>query len=145
MKSPTLIIILLSVTFTSIVSTIFGFAGQTIIGTFWGWFWVSWLVQFLGSIAYNSFLMQRDAIQLAEAEASALAQLAKISVKISCAYCQQSNTAAIQLNQRNYFKCEGCNQVNGISMQFMATAVTEPINSVKLPIENEPAAEIKIV
>jgi hypothetical protein len=27
----------------------------------------------------------------------------------------------------------------------MAIAVTEPINSVKLPIENEPAAEIKIV
>lgn len=137
MNKLNLIILAASVSLTSLVSTLFGFAGRTIIGTFWGWFWVSLLVQFIGFVAYNSYLIQRDNLALQQAEVEALEQFSKFSVKLSCAYCQQPAIIPIQLNQRNTFKCEGCNQVNGVSMQFMATTLTTPINSVKIPIAND--------
>lgn len=133
-----------SIALTSLVSTLFGFAGSTIIGTFWGWFWVSLLFQFIGFVAYNSFLIQRDDIAMQRAEIETLDKISKFTIKLNCAYCQQLSVTPIQLNQRNTFKCESCNQVNGISMQFMATTLTTPIESVKIPIENESAVEFKI-
>lgn len=135
---------LISITITCAISSLFGLAGRTIIGTFWGWFWISLLVQFLGFVAYNSYLLQRDEYVLQTAQNEALEQLSKFTIKIACAYCQQSNITPIQLNQRNTFKCEGCNQVNGVSIQFMATTLTTPIESVKLPIADQPLTEFKI-
>jgi hypothetical protein len=144
MLKQTSIIIGISLGLTALFSALFGFAGSAIIGTFWGWFWVTMLLQIIGFITVNSFLLQRDSIQLQQAEAEALEQLSKFTIKVSCAYCQQSNTTPVQLNQRNTFKCESCNQVNGISMQFMATTLTSPIESVKIPIENSGTIEFKV-
>lgn len=144
MGKQAFIIIGISLGLTVLFSTLFGFAGSAIIGTFWGWFWVAMLVQIIGFVAINSYLLQRDNIQLQQAEVEALEQLSKFTIKVSCAYCQQYNTTPVQLNQRNTFKCESCNQVNGISMQFMATTLTSPIESVKIPIENSGTVEFKI-
>jgi hypothetical protein len=144
MNKTSFIVLLVSLTLTSLVSTLFGFAGQTIIGTFWGWFWISLLVQFIGFVAYNSYLIQKDDIAMQKAEVETLEQLAKFSVQLSCSYCNQSNVTPIQLNKRNTFKCESCNQVNGVSMQFMATSITTPIQSVKLPLSGEDSVEIKM-
>ena len=102
------------------------------------------VIQIIGFLSINSYLLQRDSIQLQQAEVEALEQLSKFTIKVSCAYCQQPNTTPIQLNQRNTFKCESCNQVNGISMQFMATTLTSPIESVKIPIENSGSIEFKV-
>lgn len=134
----------LSITITGIVSALFGFAGRTIIGTFWGWFCISMLVQILGFVAYNSYLIQRDDIAMQKAETEALEYLSKFTVKMACAYCQQGSIVPIQLNQRNTFKCDSCNQVNGVSMQFMATTLTTPIESVKFPVVEQQAVEFKI-
>ena len=144
MNKTSFIVLLVSLTLTSLVSTLFGFAGQTIIGTFWGWFWISLLVQFIGFVAYNSYLIQKDDIAMQRAEVETLEQLAKFSVQLSCSYCNQPNVTPIQLNKRNTFKCESCNQVNGVSMQFMATSLTTPIQSVKLPLSGEDSVEIKM-
>jgi hypothetical protein len=144
MNKFTLTVLGISIGITCLVSTLFGFAGSTIIGTFWGWFWISLLVQFLAFVAVNSFLIQRDNELAQQAETEALNALSKFTVKLTCAYCQQVNIAPIQLNQRNTFKCESCNQVNGISMQFMATTLTSPIESVKIPVENSGTVEFKI-
>lgn len=144
MNKTSFIVLLVSLTLTSLVSTLFGFAGQTIIGTFWGWFWISLLVQFIGFVAYNSYLIQKDDIAMQRAEVETLEQLAKFSVQLSCSYCNQSNVTPIQLNKRNTFKCESCNQVNGVSMQFMATSLTTPIQSVKLPLSGEDSVEVKM-
>lgn len=144
MNKLTFIVLISSIALTSLVSTLFGFAGRTIIGTFWGWFCISMLLQFLLFVAYNSYLIQRDDVALQKAEIETLEQLSKFTVKLSCAYCQQPSVTPIQLNQRNTFKCESCNQVNGVSMQFMATTLTTPIQSVKIPVQDQPAAEFKI-
>lgn len=128
-----------SLLITSLISVLFGFAGASIIGTFWSWFCISFLVQFIGFILYNSFLIQKDSIALQEAEVEALKQISKISIKVNCAYCQMPNVTPVQLDRKNTFKCEGCNQVNGVAMQFMATTITTPLQSIKRPLqENEP-------
>lgn len=137
-------VILLSITITSGLSTLFGFAGSTIIGPFWSWFWISLLIQFLGFIVYNSFLIQRDNIALQEAEVEAMKQIAKISIKIGCAYCQRINITPIQLNKKNTFKCESCNQVNGISMNFIATTITTPLETVKIPTGDTEHFDFKV-
>jgi hypothetical protein len=127
-------VLIYSILLTCLISVLFGFAGSTIIGTFWSWFCISLLVLFVGFISYNSFLIQRDNIALQDAEVQALKEISKISIKVGCAYCQLANVTPIQLNRKNTFKCEGCNQVNGVTMQFMATAVTTPLETIKMPV-----------
>jgi hypothetical protein len=144
MNKTILLVIGISVGLTCLISTLFGFAGSAIIGTFWGWFWVTFLIQFVGFIVFNSYLIQRDSLSQQQIEVEALDKLSKFTIKLTCAYCQQYNTTPIQLNQKNTFKCESCNQVNGISMQFMATTLTSPIESVKIPIENSGSIEFKV-
>jgi hypothetical protein len=144
MNKTIALVIGISVGLTCLISTLFGFAGSSIIGTFWGWFWVTFLIQFVGFVVFNSYLIQRDSLQQQQVELEALDKLTKFTIKLTCAYCQQYNTTPIQLNQKNTFKCESCNQVNGVSMQFMATTLTSPIESVKIPIENSGSIEFKV-
>ena len=101
-----------SVALSCLISTLFGLAGQTIVGTFWGWFWISLLILFIGFAIVNSFLIQRDSVAIQRAELETLDKLSKFTIKLSCAYCQQPSILPIQLNQRNTFKCESCNQVH---------------------------------
>jgi len=144
MKKPEILILSVSVGLTLVFSTLFGLAGSAIIGTFWGWFWITILVLLVGFAVVNSYLLRKDA-QIYEAiQLEALKEISKITVRLTCAYCQQFNDTQITVNQRNTFKCESCNQVNGISMQFMATTLTSPIESVKMPIENSGTVEFKV-
>lgn len=138
-------VLLLSIGSSSLLSTLFGFAGSSIIGTFWGWFWLSLLIQFLAFAMFNSYLLKKDETVLQQNELELLDKLSKFTIKLTCAYCQQTNSLPVQLNKRNTFKCESCNQVNGVSMQFMATTITTPIESVKLPVENSNSVEMKVV
>lgn len=143
MKSP-IIIALISIAITLTISALFGFAGSSIIGTFWGWFSISLLILVIGFAAYNSFLIQKDNLAIQQAEIEALEQFSKFSIKMSCAYCNQPNITPIQLNQRNTFKCGSCNQVNGVSMQFIATTLTTPIESISIPVNQNESIEFKV-
>lgn len=134
----------ISIAVTLIFSTLFGFAGSSILGTFWGWFWITLLTQVIGFAIVNSHIGKKEERANQFAELKALEELSKFTIKLSCAYCEQINGVPIVLNQRNTFKCESCNQVNGVSMQFMATTLTTPIDSVTIPVENSQSVEFKI-
>jgi hypothetical protein len=144
MKRFELIVIGASIGVTFLLSTIFGFAGSSIYGKFWGWFWISFLAQLIIFLVWNSFLIQKDYANQQKAEIDAMEQYSKFTVKLNCAYCQSPNNVPIQLNQKNTFRCDSCNQGNGVFMQFMATTMTTPIESVKLPISDSENAEIKV-
>lgn len=144
MKRIELLILALSVTITAGVSTIFGFAGSSIIGAFWGWFWVSFLLQVLVFVGYNTFMINKNQAVAQQQEIDLLDKLAKFSVRLSCAYCQQQNTTPIQLNQKNTFKCESCNQTNSVVMQFSAATLTTPIESVKMPLVGGEPVEFRV-
>jgi len=140
-----LILIGASLSITVILSTLFGFAGSSIYGKFWGWFWITFLFQFVGFIAWNSFLIQKEEAFQQKAAIDTLDKFSKFAVRLNCAYCKQPNNVPIQLNQKNSFKCESCNQTNGVYMQFAATTLTTPIESVKIPLpDSESFAEIKV-
>jgi hypothetical protein len=138
-------VILLSISLSCVLSALFGFAGSSIVGTFWAWFWIAMLSLFVLFALGNSFLLKRDELEVQQNEIEMLEKISKFTIKLACAYCQQANTLPIQLNQRNTFKCESCNQVNGVSMQFMATTLTTPVQSVKLPVDESNSVEIKVV
>lgn len=144
MKRPELTVLGISLILTSAISTLLGFAGSAIIGTFWAWFWIGCLVQLLVFVGINSFLIQKDNAFQQQNTLLELEALAKFAVNLSCGYCQQNNVVPIQLNQRNTFKCESCNQTNSVSMQFTAIPVTTPIESVKIPVENSNSIEFKV-
>ena len=134
----------ISLGITVTLSALVGFAGASIFGSFWGWFSLAFLFLVVAFAIVNSFLIQRDIATQQRAEVDALAQLSKFSIKLNCAYCQQPSVTPIQLNQKNTFKCEACNQVNGVSMQFMATTLTTPLESVDIPVKDSPLAEFRV-
>lgn len=140
---PEYIVLLISLALTSLVSIVFGFTGSTIIGNFWGWFFISFLLQIIIFVLWNSYVLGKQSLAEQQLEVQALENFAKFTVNLDCAYCQQKNLVPIQLNQKNTFKCESCNQVNGVYMQFMATTITTPLESVSLPVNDE-KIEIKL-
>lgn len=144
MKKIELTIATISIGLTFLFAALFGFAGSAIIGTFWGWFWITTLILVIGFAVANSYFIRKDSQIRDVVEVEALKQLSKFSIKLECAYCQQANITQLLINQRNTFKCDGCNQVNGVSMQFMATALTSPVESVKIPLENTESVEFKV-
>lgn len=127
-KSTEFIIASASVIVTIIVSAIFGFTGSTIIGTFWSWFWISLLTQVIGFFVVNSFLLQKKIENERILEIQEMKEISKFSINLNCAYCKQANITPIILNKKNTFKCDACNQVNGVFMQFTATTLTTPID-----------------
>lgn len=127
-KSTEFIIASASILVTIIVSTIFGFTGSTLIGTFWSWFWISLLTQVIGFFVVNSFLLQKKIENERILEIQEMKEISKFSINLNCAYCKQANITPIILNKKNTFKCVACNQVNGVFMQFTATTLTTPID-----------------
>lgn len=144
MKKFELLILGLSLAATIVVASLFGFIGPMIVGTFWGWFWVTLLLQVVCFVAFNSYLIQRDNVASELAQIQAFETFSKFTIQLSCAYCQRQNVVPIQLNQRNTFKCESCNQANGVTMQFSATTLTTPVESVKIPIEGRDSVEFRV-
>lgn len=144
MKKIEFLIVGISLAITSIISALFGFAGTTLIGTFWGWFWISFLVQVLLFVAVNSFLLQKQSTTLRMTELEELELLSKFTITLSCGYCKQNNLVPIQLNQRNTFKCESCNQTNSVTMQFAAVPLTTPLESVQIPTQTAGSIEFKV-
>lgn len=144
MKKFELLILGVSLVATLLVSSLFGLVGPFIIGTFFGWFWVAFLLQIICFVAYNSFLIQKDGAALELAQIQAFETFSKFTIQLTCAYCRQPNIVPIQLNQRNTFKCESCNQANAVTMQFSATALTTPVESVKIPLEGSDSIEFKV-
>ena len=122
-----LLIASISVCITIVVSSICGALGPFIAGTFWSWFALSFLFQLICFYVANSFLVQRERVSEELIQLQALDKLANFMVPLSCAYCKQPNNVLIQLNQKNTFKCESCNQTNGVFMQFSSTTLTTPI------------------
>lgn len=132
-----LVILAVSFIVTSLFSCLCAVCGTMIMGTFWGWFWLAFLVQLVGFIAWNSYLLQKERAIQFNMELQELETMSKFLVRLSCAYCNQKHDVPIRLNAKNTFKCESCAQVNGVHMQFSATQVTTPIESVKIPLPGE--------
>lgn len=144
-KSILLKVLGISLSITVGFSILIGLAGSTIIGSFWSWFFLSLLGLIVLFAITNSYFLQKDSIIVQEIENEALEKISKITIRLNCAYCNQPNTFPVQLSQKNSFVCESCNQTNGVSINFMATTLTTPIESLSFTnIEKQNSNSIEI-
>jgi hypothetical protein len=127
---PETLVLLISIGFTALVSILIGTAGYMIAGKFWGFFIISFCVQFIIFAIINTFLLRKDAIESVAIVNEQLDKLSKFTVRLTCSYCSQNNVVLIVLNQENRYKCDSCNQVNGIKMQFFSTQITTPLTKI---------------
>lgn len=137
LNKPEILVIGISLLFSSLVSSVFGLAGWLILGKFWGFFLISLVLQFVIFAIVNTFLRRKDLIETTKLINEQLEATSKHLINLTCAYCQITNTIPIVLNEENRFKCESCKQVNGIKMQFFATQITTPLKKVMIPVGDE--------
>jgi hypothetical protein len=127
---PETLVLLISLGFTTLVSVLVGTGGYLITNKFWGFFVIAFCIQFIIFAIINTFLLRKDAIESVALINEQMDKLAKFTVRLTCSYCSQSNVVPIILNQENRFKCDSCNQVNGVKMQFFSTQITTPLTKV---------------
>lgn len=143
LKTPAFVIVILSLGFTALVSSVVGIGGYLISGGFWGWFILAFGIQFVLFAVINTYLQRKDNIEGAKLINEQLEALSKFTVQLTCAYCKQPNAVPITLNQENRFQCGSCNQVNAVKMQFLAAQITTPLNNVLMPVGENESIEIK--
>jgi len=134
---PETLVLLISLGFTTLVSVLVGTGGYLIANKFWGFFVIAFCIQFIIFAIVNTFLLRKDAIESVALINEQMDKLAKFTVRLTCSYCSQSNVVPIILNQENRFKCDSCNQVNGVKMQFFSTQITTPLSKVLQGPEGE--------
>jgi hypothetical protein len=134
---PETITLLLSILITGLVSAIIGCGGYIMTGNFWGFFFVSFGLQFVLFAIINTLLQRKDTIDATKIVNEQLDILSRFTVRLTCAYCKQKNEVPVNLNQENRYQCSSCNQVNSIKMQFFSTQITTPLNKVILPAGEE--------
>lgn len=137
LNSPAVLIVVLSLLFTSAVSAVVGLGGYLLTGTFWGFFALTFGVQFVVFAVINTLLQRKDTLEGAKVLNEQLEALSKFTIQLACAYCKQPNAVPITLNQENRFQCGSCNQVNAVKMQFFAAQITTPLQKVVLPAGEE--------
>jgi len=132
-----ILVIGISLSFSSLVSSVFGLAGWLVVGKFWGFFLMALALQFVVFAIVNTFLRRKDLIETTKLINEQLEATSKHLINLTCAYCQITNTIPIVLNEENRFKCESCNQINGVKMQFFSTQITTPLKKVVIPVGDE--------
>jgi hypothetical protein len=143
LNKPIVVIIGLSLLFTTVVSGVVGVGGYLLAGYFWGWFILAFGIQFIAFAIVNTVLQRKDTIEGAKIVNEQLEALSKFTIQLLCAYCKQTNTTPITLNQENRFQCNSCNQINAVKMQFFAAQITTPLNKVVMPVGENESIEFK--
>ena len=141
--NPVALITFLSLTFTTVVSSVVGTGGYLLFGSFWGSFIIAFGIQFIVFAIINGFLQRKDLIEGTKIINEQLEAVSRFTIRLTCSYCKTSNMVPIILNQENRFKCESCNQVNAVKMQFFSTQITTPLNKILLPVGENETIEFK--
>jgi hypothetical protein len=136
---PEVRVIAISLGITTTVSTLLGTSWYLFTKHFWSGFLGGYCIQFIIFAVVNTFLARKDAILSTKFYTQQLEALSKFTINLTCAYCKQIAVVPIRLDQENRFKCEHCNQVSGVKMQFISTQITTPLERIALPIDEAPA------
>jgi len=129
LQSPITKVLGLSVFFTSTVSSLFGTGFYLLNKSFWPAFFIATALQLLFFVLYNTVRQTSDYETISRIETDRLNAEAKYKVKLGCSYCKIANVVPIVLNTENRYKCESCNQINGVKLQFISTQITTPITT----------------
>jgi hypothetical protein len=139
---PELKVIAISLLVTTAVSALLGTSWFLFTKNFWSGFIGGYCIQFIIFAVVNTFLARKDAIVSSKLFTEQLEALSKFSINLTCSYCKTPTVVPIRLDQENRFKCEQCNQVNGVKMQFISTQITVPLEKVMFPIDDKPESGV---
>jgi hypothetical protein len=110
------------------VSTLAAFVLHSLNANFWYSFAFAIAIQFIGWNLYIRWLTSRNEIRRKELDNEMLAELAKQSATLPCAYCGQDNISPIRLDDNNVLKCEGCDQESVVYVNLEVAQKTVPVN-----------------
>lgn len=130
--SKKLLIVAISLFFTSIISACLALGAITFFGaSFWYAFWFFNALQIGGSVAWDKFYESRNTVRILEEHAKEFANkpFRKYLIPLQCSHCSHTNEIEIDLNDTE-FRCEGCKKYNGVHVNFTTAAITEPINQI---------------
>lgn len=136
-NSPEFVVLSLSILFTCATSGVIGLGGSFFLHNFWGTFFISFGAQIVLFFIVNTALQKKDETEITKLQNDQLEALSKYVIKLTCSYCSKPNNVPIILNRENRFKCEFCQQTNGVKMQFFSTQITTPLKKITVPIEIE--------
>jgi len=123
----TLIVLLISLAFVSILSIVAACGLYFINGLWLSNFLISFvLISFFGFIS-NSFIDKRTSIIIENIKLEREKLISEQSVEVLCAYCKVKNTTQVKLGDQNRFNCKSCNQVNSIIFQFGTVQISTPL------------------
>jgi DNA-directed RNA polymerase subunit RPC12/RpoP len=95
---------------------------------FWGSFWFFFCAQILGSLAWDRYMETNKIVS--EVKAYNMKPYKKYFIPLNCAHCGHKNEIEIDLTDTE-FRCSNCLKYNGIHVNFMTAAITEPVSQVE--------------
>jgi len=135
LKKQEVLVLALSTSFTGAVSALIGVGGTLLSFNFWGTFFVAFGVQVIVFFIVNTILQKKDEEVSTKLINDQLNALSKYIIRLTCSYCSKPCNVPIVLNRENRFKCEFCQQTNGVKMQFFSTQITTPLEKITVPVE----------
>ena len=123
--SKKILMILTSCAIVSAISAGLSF-GLSIFGiSFWPAFWLIVTIQFLAPLLWSRLYETR--LLTTALEEYKAKPYRKYSIPLNCTYCNAKNEIEIDLTDTE-FKCENCKKINGIHVNVMTAAITEPVD-----------------
>lgn len=127
MKTNKKILIIFSSLFlTACLSAGISFGTSFLLGwSFWPLFWLFFSSQILISFCYDRFYESKKLLDAVKEYTNK--PYKKYIIPINCGHCGTKNELEIDLTDTE-FRCPNCKKYNGIHINFMAAAITEPVS-----------------
>jgi DNA-directed RNA polymerase subunit RPC12/RpoP len=128
--SKKILIIFTSILVTALISTGLSAGTSFILSwNFWPIFWLFFAAQILGSLIWDKYYESNQIIAAVKEYASR--PYRKYMLAMNCAHCGHKNEIEIDLTDTE-FRCSNCQKYNGIHVNFMAAAITEPTDKIEV-------------
>lgn len=125
---------LIVIAYATIITLLVSMVGA-LPSLFWGfsicnylaWVFIITAVQlFIGKL-WNYFIDRNHILEMEKIQTASLVADAIQYIQLACAYCGTNNMVKILLAEENSFKCEACEQINGVVVHTTCTRKTNPI------------------
>lgn len=97
--------------------------------SFWSSFWFFFCSQILGSLAWDRYGETNKIIEAVNEYNKK--PYKKYIIPLNCAHCGHKNEIELDLTDTEY-RCTNCLKYNGIHVNFMSAAITEPISQINV-------------
>jgi len=124
--SKAILIVLTSLAITAAISTCLSLGCLTLFGTSFWYMFLAFFASQIGGYWYFIQYKESETIQKNVLEYNNK-PFKRYIVPLKCSHCSHVNEIATDL-QQSEFQCTNCLKYNGVHVNFMCAAITEPIS-----------------